>query len=335
MIEDPLIGSFVMILMLPLGLVLGDAVSKFNFEIALLSLVCIVLLALFLFLPLVIWRQKKVEKEGYNVLRKESIVEEKDRRQKSWELKQKRANRVIDAKVNNLEAQTMYLQDQSDRFEKFLLEQSAKEIGASVQANFNKIRDVETVSFKEGMKAVLESFKAIDKKYDHLIDSFGAFEKSLEILSKEEALVEPKKVNIEVRDQVEDPIEQAPEPLVKDESMRIEIDSGELQPLGTVKVTVKPTPGGDSEEILVDEAMKAIESLDDGTKDEILSNGIMTELSITEPIPVVGWDCHRCSRNNADKVPRCPTCSLSQAASRELTSKDAEIAALKENQGSD
>lgn len=269
--EDPLIGGLFFVIIVPLGGIVVQAVLSMNWGLAFLAIGVLAVSVLIVFFPLLIFKALRSEKTEIRDVRKSILEDERIRRQKSWELTQERATKVIDAKIMNLQASTAYLFDQNERFEKYLIHESAQEIGKSIEANFRKIQVGEEVSFRKAMSSVLDSYKAIDEKYDHLIDSFSVFQAYLELIAKEQESESETPPKIIIKDKVASPIESPPEPISEEISEKPEKSVNEISPtLAPMSVGyAEEKTFGPQESSVFEEALKVVDDLADHRDPEL------------------------------------------------------------------
>lgn len=306
--EDPFIGGLFLVIVAPLGWIMIQAVLSLNVQQALLIITVLGISVLLIFIPLLILKTKRTEKNDIKEIRMKILEDERIRRRIADDLTQQRANKVINAKVENLKAQTNYLLDQTERFEKYLLKESGKMIADSVGARFGQMEFVDKEACTKTVSVVLDSFKNIDDKYDNLINSFSVFQASLELIAKEQAPDPPKVPDIKIENEVKDPNET---PFVSPELS----DSAKPQ----VELKTEYSTGTELNETELKDALEVIDGLDisdDGPpspKEEI----ILDEVAVPKEksLPPNTWECPKCGQILQARRVRCPKCGISQGAS--------------------
>ena len=318
MTEDPLIGTLVLILIFPAGIIIWGAVPEKNIEVIFLAFIVVVVTVLIIIVPLLIVKANRGSKTEQDTAKIKRLEAEATRRQKTWQNDQERADKVINAKVKNLEAQTTFLMDNSDRYEKALLTQSAKEISDGMQARFDELQFVKSDSCLSRVAQVLEAFKKVEKDYDTILSEITDLKANLGIISRSassEPSVPPKVI---INEAIEKPLGEAVSKVTDKESIPIEhgekIDEFfESQ----VNLKVESKPQGTEIDAPLKEAISILDGLTDETDEDDMPKEAEEELAkdldsiredLSVPISPTVWKCPRCGRLNNLKANRCPQC---------------------------
>jgi len=318
MTEDPLIGTLVLILIFPAGIIIWGAVPEKNIEVIFLAFIVVVVTVLIIIVPLLIVKANRGSKTEQDTAKIERLEAEATRRQKTWQNDQERADLIINAKVRNLEAQTTFLMDNSDRYEKALLTQSAKEISEGIEARFQELEFVKADSCLERVSLVLKGFKKVEKQYDQILVEFGELKTNLSVISGSASSEPQKEVNITVSREVEKPSGEAVSQVTVEKKPPTET-SEKIEEFfnSQVELKVESQPEGPGTEAPLKEAMSILDGLTDETDDsddvhtfEQAKESFDKQMEPITPKPISPniWECPSCGRKNNLKANRCPQC---------------------------
>lgn len=199
--EDPLLGLIALVVLLPVGGSIASSALTREFTDIPILIGIEVAAVLFLCVPLIITKTYKQNQKEIAQQKKVAIDTEahrrillENRKIKIEENKQARFNQLIDAKIQALKAQEDFILSQSERHERHVLKETARELGETINKSFTFVDQEECA---KNVSQILEELAKIHIDYDKVLGAIDRIETAVGTKT-----VPPKEVEFTVADSV-------------------------------------------------------------------------------------------------------------------------------------